>query len=114
MPFKTGILRHRITIQRNAVTQDPTTGEMVTGWADLATVWANVRPLSTRDVLAAAASNSEVRGKMMIRWRGDLGEATKLRVLHDGRTYRVIGYREDAGSGREHLTLDVTDGVAVS
>lgn len=106
-----GKLRHRVTLQRNTIAQDPTTGEMVSGWADLATVWASVQPLSTRDVLAAAASNSETRGRMVIRWRDDLSDATKLRVLYRGRVHYVIGYREDTDSGREYLTLDVSEGV---
>lgn len=45
MPIQAGNLRHRITIQRETTTRDAYGSEVKT-WADLATVWASLDPLS--------------------------------------------------------------------
>lgn len=106
-----GQLRHRITIQRNAVTQDPKTGAMVNGWADVATVWARVEMSRAARLVAASAAQSEVRGAITIRWRDDVDAA--CRVLWRGQVYRVLGITPDSESAREALELQVSGGVAL-
>ena len=49
---KAGRLRHRLTIQTHTVSQDGF-GEPDKTWSDLATVWADVRPLRGREYLEA-------------------------------------------------------------
>lgn len=104
-----GQLRHRVTLQRNAVTQDPDTGEMVSGWQDVAQVWAAILPSSGREFIAAAAAQSEVQGKIVIRFRGDVDAS--MRVVHGGKYFNVLAVLPDADSGREHLTLMTSEGV---
>lgn len=104
-----GKLRHWVALQSPGTTQDATTGEMIEHWATVAEVWAEVVPMSAREFQAAAAEQSEVRGRMTIRYRDDV-DAT-MRVMHRGKVYAIHGVMEDADSMREHLTLMVGEGV---
>lgn len=104
-----GALRHWVQIQRPQIAQDPSTGEMVTTWVELASVWADVAPASGREFLAAAAEQSEVRGRITIRFRDDV-DAT-MRVAYRGKWYAIVAALPDADSGIEHLTLMVAEGV---
>lgn len=108
---KSGALRHRIDLQRNTVAQDPVTGEMVSGWATVATVWAAIAPLSGREFMAAGAEQSEVQGRITIRFRTDVDAS--MRAVHDGKYYNVLAVLPDQESGREHLTLMVSEGVRI-
>lgn len=107
--MKSGTLRHHVTIKENRVTQDSTTGEMVSSWVQVCRPWAQIVPMSARDYLAANAAQSEMRGRIVIRWRGDVEAG--MRVEYRGKYYQIIGVMEDDKSMREHLTLMVTEGV---
>lgn len=104
-----GNLRDRVQLQRNTITQNPSTGEMVSNWATVATVWADMQYQSVREFVAAAAEQSEVRGHAMIRFRSDV-EAS-WRIYYRGRYYGILGVMPDNESGREHLTLALAEGV---
>lgn len=104
-----GKLRHWVVLQSPGTTQDATTGEMIEHWATVAEVWAEVVPMSAREFQAAAAEQSEVRGRMTIRYRDDVGAT--MRVMYRGKVYEIHGVMEDADSMREHLTLMVGEGV---
>ncbi|APC45957.1 hypothetical protein QHH_45 [Halomonas phage QHHSV-1] len=107
--MRAGQLRHRVTIQQPGQTQDPNTGEMITGWQDVATVWASVEPLSAREFIAAQAGQSEISARIKIRYREGI-DAT-MRVQHRGRNYNIEGVLPDPESGRHYLTLPVSEGV---
>ena len=104
-----GKLNHWVQLQAPGTTQDPNTGEMIENWTTVAEVWAEVVPMSAREFQAANAEQSEVRGRMTIRYREDV-DAT-MRVIHRGKWYAILGVMEDAESGREHLTLMTAEGV---
>jgi len=107
-----GKLRHWVQLQRQQSTQDPRTGEMVTTWVRLADVWADVAPASGREFLAAAAEQSEVRGRITIRYRDDV-DAT-MRVVYRGKWFAILAALPDTDSGIEHLTLMVAEGVRIT
>lgn len=52
MAIKAGQLRHRITLQVSTTTRDDYGGTIQT-WADVATVWASVDPLSPTQMVGA-------------------------------------------------------------
>ena len=107
--MRTGKLRHRITLQRPGLSQDPLTGEMVPGWQDVATVWGSVEPLSAREFIAAQAGQSEIGARMLIRYRA--GVDATMRARHRGKVYNIHGVLADPKSGLEYLTLPVSEGV---
>lgn len=104
-----GSLRHKVELQERVITQDPNTGEMVQTWQTVATPWAAIVPMSAREFVAANAEQSEVRGRIVIRYRGDV-DAT-MRVVHSGKWYAIHGVMPDADSGIEHLSLMTGEGV---
>ena len=106
-----GKLRHMVQLQAQTggQVQDPVTGEMTSTWVPVADVWADVAPASGREFLAAAAEQSEVRGRITIRYRDDV-DAT-MRVAYRGKWYAILAVLADADSWIEHLTLMVAEGV---
>jgi len=104
-----GDLRHRVQLQEKSRTQDPHTGEMLDTWVTAAEVWAQVVPLSGREFLASSAEQSEVTGRIVIRYRDDV-DATK-RFVYRGKWYAIKAVLPDMESGIEHLTCMVGEGV---
>lgn len=104
-----GDLRDRVQLQRESITQNPTTGEMEKSWLTVATVWADMNYQSVRDFVAASAQQSEVRGHAAIRYRSDVDAGWRL--AYRGKFYRILGVMPDNDSGREHLTLALSEGV---
>lgn len=110
--MQAGKLRHRIDIQEFKTTRDPVSGEY--GKSDWVTVWercpARVEPLSTRDLVAAQAGQSEATGRMIIRYRS--GVVSAMRILYRDEVYSIEGPPlEDPESGKDYLTLLVSKGV---
>lgn len=106
-----GKLRHKVALQQRMETQNPTTGEMVTSWSTIAEPWAEIVPMSAREFIAAQAEQSEVRGRITIRYRS--GVDASMRVVYRGEYYMIHGVMRDAESGREHMTLMVGQGVRI-
>lgn len=109
MTLASGSLRHKVQLQQPVVAQDPNTGEMETTWQTIATPWAEIVPMSAREFVAAAAEQSEVRGRIVIRYRD--GVDATMRVVHRAKWYAIHGVLEDKVSGLEYLTLMVAEGV---
>lgn len=107
--MRSGKLRHRVVIEKPGQTQDPATGEMMPGWAPVATVWAAIEPLSAREFIAAQAGQSEITARVTIRYRPGI-DAT-MRIIHRGRVYNIHGVLPDPKSGFHYLTLPVSMGV---
>ena len=112
MAIAAGKLRHKVTIQYAAITQDPNTGAMIENWTELASVWASVEPLSAREFISAGAEQSEVKGKIIMRRRDDVNAT--MRILYRGLTYQILGVLADPISGLEYMTLPVGEGVRVA
>jgi len=110
--MQAGKLRHRIDIQELTTGRDPVTGEFgeeqwVTRWARCP---ARVAPLSTRDLVAAQAGQSQATGRMIIRYRP--GVVSTMRILYRDEVYSIEGPPlEDPESGKDYLTLLVSKGV---
>lgn len=107
--MQAGRLRHRVIIQQFSQIQSPITGNIEKIWQDLVTVWAEVAPASVRDFIAAQAEQSEVTGRITIRYRD--GITSKNRILFRGKIYNISGVLPDPDSGIEYLTLAVSEGV---
>jgi len=104
-----GDLRHRVQLQQPVTTQDAATGAYITNWTTFASPWAQIVPMSAREFMQSAANQSEVKGRIVIRYRG--GVDATMRVVHRGKYYNIHGVIPDAESGIEHLTLAVGEGV---
>ncbi len=89
--------------------QNSETGAVNKTWLDVATVWAEVSPLSAREFIAAQASQGEITTRITIRFR--TGITRKHRILFRGGIYNIEGVLPDPDSGREYLTLPCSEGL---
>lgn len=101
-------LRHRVQIQALVPVQDTAgTGEITDTWTLFADVWANVRPASVREFIAAGISASKVTAAVTVRYLA--GVKASMRIVHGDRTYNIEGVLPDPHSGIEFLTLPVSE-----
>ncbi|MGQ3824202.1 phage head closure protein [Pseudomonas alliivorans] len=106
-----GKLRHRIAFQSLGAGQDPVTGEETKVWV---TIWdkvpASVEPLSSRDLIAAQAAQSDASARIVVRYRA--GVLPTMRILFRDEVYAIKGQpMPDPVSGLEYLTILVSKGV---
>lgn len=104
-----GRLRHWVELQRDELAQDPDTGEMISNWVRVDEMWAEIVPSSAREFIAASAQQSEVRGRMTIRFRDDIDAS--MRIVYRGKWYSILGVMEDDDSMLEHMTIMTAEGV---
>lgn len=109
--MKAGDLRHRVELQHKVAPRDPASGEYGEPvWQMLVAVWAQVSPLSARDLIAAQAAQSEATARVVIRYRPDV--LPTMRIVHRGQVYSIEGPPlEDDKSGQEYLTILVSKGL---
>lgn len=109
--LQAGKLRHRVTLQRQAETQDSATGAVVVSWQNVATVWAAIEPVSAREFIASQSEVSRVTTRITIRYRSDI--TSKMRLYHSAKDafYNIEGVLSDKDSGLEYITLPCSEGV---
>lgn len=113
---RAGQYRHLGDIQDWVEVRDPGTGGFTEAWV---TVFENVRariaPASGREFLAAAAIQSEIIARIVIRQRPGLN--AKQRFLHKGPggvilgVYNVHAWLPDPESGLDYVSAPVSIGV---
>lgn len=114
MSIAAGDLCHRVAIDDLVDTHSSTgSGATVKTWAPVvAQTWAKIAPVSGREYVAAQSAQSKVTGRIVIRWRAGITASMRVRRLADGMVYNIEAVLSDAVSGREYLTLLVSDGVS--
>ncbi len=99
--MKAGQLDQRVTVERFSRTEDEL-GQPIESWAPLFTCWAAVEPLTGREFIAAQAAVSEVKVKIIMRYRPGITPAD--RVSHNGQVYGIEAVIDVHSSRRElHL-----------
>lgn len=106
--MRAGLLRHRVTIQAPTPTDEPKFGGQTQAWVDVATVWAEIDPLSGRELFAAQAVQSESTVKITIRYRADL--TTAMRLVAGGTVYDIHHVPPVRGKSNE-LTMLCSTGL---
>ena len=84
--MQAGQMRNRITIQSRSTTRDSHGGQSET-WTDVATVWANIRPLSSRELIAAQAVQAATSHMITIRYRP--GIVAAMRAVYNSRIFNL-------------------------
>ncbi|CAM3201431.1 phage head closure protein [Xenorhabdus nematophila] len=79
--MRAGRLRHRITLQKNESSRSPM-GSVINKWVDVADVWAEVQPISGRELVASGAVLSEATVRIWLRYRADM--TTTHRIFYQG------------------------------
>jgi SPP1 family predicted phage head-tail adaptor len=107
---RAGQYRHRVDIQDWVEVRDPETGGYTESWVTAFTnVPALIAPASGREFLAAAAIQSEIIARIVIRQRPGLN--AKQRILHNGAIYNVHAWLPDTESGRDYVSAPVSLGL---
>lgn len=91
--MQAGRMRHRITI-RNFTTGRSPSGQPKEEWRDGATIWAEVKGISGRELVASGMEKAEATIRVWVRYRTDITASSKLNVLigpFKGQTLDVIG-----------------------
>ncbi len=82
-----GALRHRITIQQKTDGVDAWGGTVAT-WTDYVTLWAEVMHMSGNEFWAARQANSEIEGRVRIRYRDDIDPT--MRISYNGTILEIL------------------------
>lgn len=107
---RAGQYRHRVDIQDWTEVRDPETGGFAEAWVTVfENVPARIAPASGREFLAAAAIQSEIIARIVIRQRPGLN--AKQRILHNGDIYNVHAWLPDQESGRDYVSAPVSRGT---
>ncbi|ECI4531672.1 head-tail adaptor [Salmonella enterica subsp. diarizonae] len=65
--MRAGKMRHRITIQAANITRDAA-GEPLHEWYDVATVWADVQSISSREYLSGGVESLKITNRIWTRY----------------------------------------------
>ena len=100
--MRAGQLDQRVTVERLQGGFDELGQPLPDTWAPLFTCWAAVEPLVGREYIAAQAAMSEVKLKIIMRYRPGITPAD--RVNHNGQVYGIEAVIDVHSSRRElHL-----------
>lgn len=84
--MEAGKLRHRITFQNQANSHD-SYGQPLLTWSDVATVWAEIKPLSGKESVKADALIESTTHEINIRYRSGINAS--LRVKFGSRYFDI-------------------------
>lgn len=100
-----GRLRERLVLEAPAESGDGVGGVTRT-FADVATLWADVTPLSARDTVMADRALARVTHRIRIRWRSDVTTRHRLRI--GARLFHIVALRE-AEAARRFLLIEAEE-----
>jgi SPP1 family predicted phage head-tail adaptor len=99
-----GALKRRLVLETPAETADGA-GGVTRVYANEATLWAQVTPISARGDIAADSLGAVLRHRIVIRARDRV--TTRHRLRDGARVYRIVAVRENAD--RRFLEIDAEE-----
>ena len=90
-PISAGMLSRRIKVQRPSTIKD-SLGAPCRTWLDVATVWADIQPLSGKEAVIANRISAELTHQITVRYRPDLDDpqfVARMRVLFRSRIFSI-------------------------
>lgn len=88
--MQAGKLRHRIAIQRPNRSQGTTFGDAkIESWTTIATVWAAIEPISSREALKADHVMSGITHRIRMRGQSNLAVTSDMRVQFGTRIFQI-------------------------
>lgn len=110
--MRAGDMRHRVTFQARSVSKD-TFGAQSEQWRDVATVWADVAPLSGRELFAAQAVNVEISHSVTIRYQQQFAgpkAVAAMRIMYGDRLFNIHASM-DVDERHRELKLTCSEGL---
>lgn len=96
-----GTLDKRVRLQRPFMVKD-SLGAPRREWVDAVTVWANIEPLSARDLISAQRISNEISHIITVRFQSAFFNATlvsEYRALYKNRVFRIFGAINEGEQG---------------
>jgi len=104
--MESGALDRRGTIQQETVSRGAS-GQPISSWSDVATVWFLMLNQSGREVVAQREVLAEMTHVLKIRYRP--GVTAKMRFVYGSRTFDILSVR-DMNEGHVEMLLDCKEG----
>jgi SPP1 family predicted phage head-tail adaptor len=90
-PISAGMLTRRIKIQRPSTIKD-SVGAPCRSWLDVATVWADIQPLSGKKAVIANRISAELSHQIIVRYQSlydNPQQVAQMRVLYKARIFNI-------------------------
>lgn len=100
-----GLLRHRLVLEAPVESADGA-GGVVRGYSAVATLWAEVAPISAARAIEAERLGARITHRIGIRFSDDI--TTKHRFCDGERTFRIVSLRDRDGRKR-FLTIEAEE-----
>ncbi len=111
-PISAGMLTRRIQIQRPSTVKD-SLGAPSRTWINVATVWADIQPLSGREAVIANRISAELTHQITLRYQAVFDspqQVAQMRALYKSRIFNIhSALNED--ERRTQLILLVSEGL---
>lgn len=99
---KAGDLRNRVAIERKTTAVSNAFGERTNGWETLANVWAEITPVSARELERAKSFGENISHIAKVRYSGEI--TVDMRLNHRDRYLMINGIiNEDERRIRQQL-----------
>lgn len=110
--MQAGQLTHRVTFQQPTNAVDDYGQPVPGGFADVATVFAAIRPMGSNERVAAAQMESGQTHVITVRWSAPLAAAQgSWRIVFGARAFGIVGLPRCPDERREWLIFDCTERV---
>lgn len=116
MAIRSSNLNRRIKLQQRSTAVDSFGGQS-TAWTDVTTVWGQLEELTEREMMAAAAVQSAVTHKLVIRYQPQFADPKKMAAMRATltkdsvtRIFNIHG-SADQDEKRRFLELTVEEGL---
>lgn len=110
--MRAGKLGRRVTFQQPTNAVDDYGQPVPGGFADVATVFAAIRPTGSSERLAAAQMQSGQTHVITVRYAASIAAATGAwRIVYGARTFGIVGLPRDIDEGHRWLVFDCVEHV---
>ena len=106
--MRAGRMRHSVTLQRQASTQDAW-GQQTNTWTDLGTCFASIEPVRGREYFVASGEKANVTHELRMRARSDISPRPDDRVSFGTRNFDIQSVLNLSEHGREWVFMCIED-----
>lgn len=106
-----GKLNKRITLKKTDGTTIFKDGVEIANWDDVATIWANARPLQGKELWTAQSIYPELSMKFTIRYRKDISEDMRILYNEKGKEFEIISIVD---IDEKHTYMEIACKVVIS
>ena len=82
-------------VQRNVPASKDTFGARKENWVTVATVWAKIEPLNSREILYGSQIQADVTHKLTLRYQASLALTADMRLVLGNRCFNLSGPPRD-------------------